>query len=67
MTWNKYLRKTKIISKKTGIKYRTIRSWIFNKSVPTEYFEQLQPVLAKLGHKLTPTQMREINDDNKPR
>jgi uncharacterized protein YjcR len=65
MTWNKYLRKTKKISEKTGIKYRTIRSWIFNKSVPNEYFEQLQPVLAKLGHKLTTIEMGELNDTAK--
>ena len=65
MTWNKYLRKTKTISEKTGINYRTIRSWIFNKSVPSEHFEQLQPVLEKLGHKLTTVEMRELNDTTK--
>jgi hypothetical protein len=64
--WSDYLTDPAEIARQVNRSNRAVWYWIENNKVPERFFARLEPILAKLGHKLTPTQMREINDDNKP-
>ena len=62
MKWNYYLKHPTFIANRMGIKIETVKKWSQLNYVPPPRFEVLQEVLASLGHELTPTQMRELND-----
>jgi hypothetical protein len=62
MTWNKYLKHQVFISNRMGIKLETDKRWSSMNYVPAPRFDELQRVLASLGHQLTPIEMRELNE-----
>lgn len=62
MNWSKYLKHQTFISNRMGIKIDTVKRWSVMNYVPPPRFEELQHVLASLGHTLTPIEMRELND-----
>lgn len=65
MSWNKYLKHQTFISNRMGIKVDTVKRWSVMNYVPPPRFEELQRALASLGHILTPTEMKHLNDTEK--
>ena len=65
MKWNYYLKHPTFIANRMGIKIETVKKWSQLNYVPPPRFDELQHVLASLGHELTPKEMRELNDTTK--
>jgi len=66
MNWKTYLYHSQDIAKELDCAVSTIETWKSNNHVPATRFASLEPVLEKLGHKLTTIEMRELNDKNTP-
>lgn len=65
MEWSYYLTDKSEIARQLRVSRQTIYNWVKLNRVNPQLFLRLQSVLASLGHELTPTEMRKLND--KPR
>ncbi len=63
--WSDYLTDPAEIARQVNRSNRAVWYWIEQNKVPERLFSRLQPVLEKLGHKLTTIEMRGLNDTTK--
>jgi len=64
MNWKTYLYHSQDIAIALDCAVSTVETWKSLNHVPATRFKRLEPVLASLGHKLTPVEMRELNEHN---
>lgn len=62
MTWQKYLKRKSYIARRMFVTRQTIYNWEKDNYVPDILFVQLKEVLKELGHELSETEMRELNE-----
>ena len=66
MTWNEHLKHSVFISNRLGLEsHKIVRNWITRQKVPPKYFKELSIILKDIGHELSPTEMKELNEHSK--
>jgi hypothetical protein len=63
--WSDYLTDPAEIARLVNRSNRAVWYWIESNKVPERLFAKLEPILAKLGHKLTPEEMRGLNEQKR--